>query len=65
MAEEEFAAWLSNLRESHPVKVNKALLEAKASIKHPERERFAALIAAYDPDAFDLDAINEALRKLR
>jgi peptidyl-prolyl cis-trans isomerase D len=29
VAEEEFAAWLSSLRESHPVKVNKALLEAK------------------------------------
>jgi peptidyl-prolyl cis-trans isomerase D len=29
VAEEEFAAWLSNLRGAHPVKINKALLEAK------------------------------------
>jgi peptidyl-prolyl cis-trans isomerase D len=29
VAEEEFAAWLASLRERHPVKINKALLEAK------------------------------------
>ena len=29
VAEEEFAAWLASLRDKHPVKINKALLEAK------------------------------------
>jgi peptidyl-prolyl cis-trans isomerase D len=29
VAEEEFAAWLASLKESNPVKINKALLEAK------------------------------------
>jgi hypothetical protein len=29
VAEEEFAAWLSSLRAAHPVRINKALLDAK------------------------------------
>lgn len=29
VAEEEFAAWLASLKESHPVKINKAALETK------------------------------------
>jgi hypothetical protein len=29
VAEEEFAAWLASLKESHPVKINKALLEPR------------------------------------
>jgi len=29
VAEEEFAAWLSSLKESYPVKINKAALENK------------------------------------
>ena len=29
VAEEEFAAWLSSLKESNPVKINKAALENK------------------------------------
>ena len=42
-----------------------ALLEAKANPRHPERTRFAELIAAYDAEAFDQDAANGRLRKLR
>jgi len=42
-----------------------ALLEAKENPRHPERLRFAELIAAYDPAAFDIDAANERLRKLK
>lgn len=42
-----------------------ALLEAAANPRHPERDRFAELIANYDPEAFDLDAINGRLRKLK
>jgi hypothetical protein len=42
-----------------------ALLEAKENPRHPERIRFAELIAAYDPEAFDYDAANARLRKLR
>lgn len=40
-----------------------ALLEAKAKPTHPERIKFAKLIAEYNPEAFDLDALNQALRK--
>lgn len=42
-----------------------ALLEAKANPRHPERERFAKLVADYDPEAFDIEAINARLRKLK
>jgi hypothetical protein len=42
-----------------------ALLEAKENPRHPERTRFAELIAAYDPEALDIDAINGRLRKLK
>lgn len=42
-----------------------ALLEARANPRHPERQNFAALIASYDPDAFDLAAVNARLRKLK
>lgn len=42
-----------------------ALLEARANPRHPERQTFAALIATYDPEAFDVTAVNAALRKLR
>lgn len=42
-----------------------ALLEAKANPRHPERTRFAELIAAYDPEALDVAAVNARLRKLR
>jgi hypothetical protein len=42
-----------------------ALLEAKENPRHPERSRFADLIAAYDPETFDMEAINQRLRKLK
>lgn len=42
-----------------------ALLEAKENPRHPERTRFADLIAAYDPEALDLEAANQRLRKLK
>jgi hypothetical protein len=42
-----------------------ALLEAKENPRHPERVRFAELIAAYDPDLVDLEAINLRLKKVR
>ena len=42
-----------------------ALLEAKENPRHPERERFAELIANYDPDAVDMDAINRRLKKVK
>jgi hypothetical protein len=42
-----------------------ALLEAKANPRHPERTHFAELIAVYDPEALDLDAINQRLKKIR
>lgn len=42
-----------------------ALLEAKANPRHPERLRFAELIANYDPETLDLDGINQRLKKLK
>jgi hypothetical protein len=42
-----------------------ALLEAKENPRHPERVRFAELIVAYDPDALDMDAINQRLKKVK
>ena len=42
-----------------------ALLEARANPRHPERTRFAELIAAYDPEAFDPEAVNARLRKFK
>lgn len=42
-----------------------ALLEARGNPRHPEYANFGELIAAYDPEAFDLEAINAALVKLR
>jgi len=42
-----------------------ALLEAKENPRHPERERFAKLIANYDPDAVEMDAINRRLKKVK
>lgn len=42
-----------------------ALLEAKENPRHPERVRFAELIATYDPAALDMDAINQRLRKIK
>lgn len=42
-----------------------ALLEAKANPRHPERMRFAELIAAYDPDALDLETANRRLKKVK
>jgi hypothetical protein len=42
-----------------------ALLEAMANPRHPERTRFADLIATYDPEALDLDAVNQRLKKIR
>lgn len=42
-----------------------ALLEAKANPRHPERTRFAELIASYDPEAFDQEAANQRLKKLK
>jgi hypothetical protein len=42
-----------------------ALLEAKDNPRHPEYDNFRELIGAYDPEAFNLDAVNDALGKLR
>jgi hypothetical protein len=42
-----------------------ALLEAKANPRHPERTHFAELIATYDPDALDLEAVNARLKKVK
>ena len=42
-----------------------ALLEARANPKHPERENFAVLIASFNPDAFDLAAVNRVLAKVK
>jgi hypothetical protein len=42
-----------------------ALLEARENARHPERVRFAELIAAYNPDAVDFDATNQRLRKVK
>ena len=42
-----------------------ALLEARDNPRHPERENFARLIAAYDPEAFDLAAVNTRLRQVK
>jgi hypothetical protein len=42
-----------------------ALLEARENPRHPERIRFAELIAAYDPEAVDMDAINERLKRIK
>jgi hypothetical protein len=42
-----------------------ALLEARDNPRHPERQNFAELIASYDPNAFDVAAINARLRKLK
>jgi hypothetical protein len=42
-----------------------ALLEAKENPRHPERVRFAELIAAYDPDLVDIETINLRLKKVR
>ena len=42
-----------------------ALLEARENPRHPERQRFADLIAAYDPDAVDMDSTNQRLKKVK
>jgi hypothetical protein len=42
-----------------------ALLEAKENPRHPERVRFAELIATYDPDLVDIEATNLRLKKVR
>jgi hypothetical protein len=42
-----------------------ALLEARENPRHPERTRFAELIATYDPEAVDLEAINLRLMKVK
>jgi hypothetical protein len=42
-----------------------ALLEARENPRHPERTRFAELIATYDPEAVDLEAINLRLKKVK
>jgi hypothetical protein len=42
-----------------------ALMEATVNPRHPERERFAKLIASFKPDAFDLTAANKRLQALR
>jgi hypothetical protein len=40
-------------------------MEATVNPRHPERERFAKLIASFKPDAFDLTAANKRLQALR
>ncbi|MBK8051478.1 MAG: plasmid pRiA4b ORF-3 family protein [Anaerolineales bacterium] len=42
-----------------------ALLEAKAKPTHPERKNFERYIETYNPEAFDLDMVNQKLAKIK